>query len=102
MARNRPQVTYKGITPETQEAVRKAARAAGMTIGAWVEKTLLSSAKNVRDTSNTTEDNLSTRLKRVETMLAFIMDDYYERHPEARPHATPITHTGRIAAGLER
>jgi hypothetical protein len=102
MPQSRPQVTYKGITPETQEAVRKAARSAGMTIGTWVERVLSSAANNVKDTSNTTEDNFSTRLNRVETMLNFIMHDYYERHPEARPQATPITHTGRIAAGLER
>jgi hypothetical protein len=102
MAQSRPQVTYKGITPETQEAVRKAARASGMTIGAWVERVLLSAANNVKNTSNTTEDDLLTKLRRVETMLSFLMDDYYERHPEASPPGTPRTHTGRIAAGLGR
>ena len=101
MAESRPQVTYKGITPETQEAVRKAARASGMTIGAWVERVLLSAAKSVKHTSDATEDDLLTRLRRVETMMGFLMDDYYNRHPEARPNGTPRTHTGRIAAGLE-
>ena len=101
MAQNRPQVTYKGITLETQEAVRKAARAAGMTIGAWVEETLLCGANKVRESKKIADEGVADRLIRVETMLRILMEDYYDRHPEARPSITSLTHTGRIAAGME-
>ena len=102
MAQNRPQVTYKGITPETQDAVRKAARTSGMTIGAWVEATLSISANNVRISQNNSEDTLLMRLIRLETMLKLLMEDYHNRHPEDRPPVTSMTHTGRIAVGSER
>ncbi len=41
----RPQVTYKGVEKETQTAVRKAAKKAKATIGAWVNRTLLEAAQ---------------------------------------------------------
>ena len=41
----RPQVTYKGVSLETQTAVRKAAKKAKTTIGKWVDSSLLEAAR---------------------------------------------------------
>lgn len=43
-ADNRPQWTLKGVSPETRTAATKAAKRAGMTLGAWVDKTLREAA----------------------------------------------------------
>jgi hypothetical protein len=97
---SRPQVTYKGVSAETQEAVRKTARSMGMSIGAWVEKCLQYTAKNP---SIIMEGNnyitLFEKINTLETKMEFLMKDYHERRPVAKSTA-PLTHTGRIAAGI--
>jgi hypothetical protein len=96
------QVTYKGIRSETQAAVKDAARAAGMTIGAWVEKALLYAINNPAAVNGGADlpQTVVERLRKCETMLGFLIDDYYDRHPGARPQPQAITHTRRIAESL--
>lgn len=58
--------TVRGVTPETREAVKKAARRSGMTMGAWLEENLRLAAT----------DGLKRTLpaQRVEDQLAAISD----------------------------
>jgi hypothetical protein len=99
---SRPQVTYKGITPETQEAVRSAARSMGMSIGAWVEKALQHAVNNP---SIVTGDRdyviLLERINRLETKMEFLLKDYNDRHRIVESNI-PVTHTGRLAAEMRQ
>jgi hypothetical protein len=58
--------TLRGVTPETREAAKKAARRAGLPMGAWIDETLRLAA------TDTLKDNLPA--KRVEEQLAAISD----------------------------
>lgn len=97
---SRPQVTYKGVSAETQKAVRNAARSMGMSIGAWVERSLQYAANNpTMIMEGTTNASLRERVNALETKMEFLLKDYYDTHPSSKS-TTPLTHTGRIAAGI--
>jgi hypothetical protein len=100
-ASQRSQVTYKGISAETQAAVREAARAAGMTMGAWVEKALLYTANNptIVTSGGNIPQTIVDRLSSCETVVRLLLEDYYERHPDARSQPQ-TTHTRRIVEAL--
>jgi hypothetical protein len=100
MAKSRPQVTYKGITPETQDVVRVAARASGMTIGAWVQKALLESANKQASILEPDNASLASRVVKLENIVSMLLENYYLRHPKAQS-VVPTTHTGRILAAME-
>ena len=56
----------RGVTPETREAAKKAARRAGKPMGAWIDETLRLAA------TDSLKDNLPAQ--RVEEQLASISD----------------------------
>jgi len=56
--------TVRGVTPETREAAKKAARREGVPMGAWIDATLRLAA------TDTLKDNLPAQ--RVEEQLASI------------------------------
>jgi localization factor PodJL len=56
--------TVRGVTPETREAAKKAARRAGVPMGAWIDETLRLAA------TDTLKDNLPAQ--RMEEQLASI------------------------------
>jgi len=58
--------TVRGVTPETREAAKKAARRAGKPMGAWIDETLRLAA------TDSLKDNLPAQ--RVEEQLASISD----------------------------
>jgi hypothetical protein len=96
----RPQVTYKGVSAKTQEAVRNAARAMGMSIGAWVEKSLQYAINNPSViVDEISYGSLRDRINSLEKKMEMLVKDYEERHPVAKS-ASPLTHTGRIAAEI--
>ena len=60
--------TVRGVTPETREATKKAARRAGMPMGAWIDETLRLAA------TDTLTGQSTLPAHRVEDQLAAISD----------------------------
>jgi len=63
--------TVRGVTPETREAVKKAARRSGMTMGAWLEENLrLAATDGLKRTlpAQRVEDQLSAISDKLDAM----------------------------------
>jgi hypothetical protein len=72
----------------------------GMSIGAWVEKSLEYAINNPSIiVDGISYGSLRDRMNVLERKMELLVKEYEDRHPVVKSTA-PLTHTGRMAAGM--